>query len=154
MAIYLYSKPARSKSGSALSEFAPAIYLLIFCAIIPVLNFLMMGVTYCSCILLNNLELREAARTPHSQLVPVFLSLQQNWQLSAMGQLAGLAGPPEADASYYVSNSDTYVNVSTIFTAKSWVKIPFFSSVPGLGANWTYTVSGARILEDPSYAKF
>ena len=154
MTTYIHRRLGRSNSGSSLSEVPPALFLLIFCAIFPVLNFIMISVTYCSCVLLNNLELREAARTPHSQLIPVFLSIQQNWQASALGQMAGLAGPPDSDTSYYVSGGDTYVTVSTIFTAKSLFNIPFFNGIPGLGAPWTYTISNNRVLEDPSYASF
>ena len=143
----------RSNSGSALSEMPPALFILVFFALFPVFNLISMGITYCSCTLLNNLELREAARTPNSQLIANLSSLQQSWQTSPVGQYAGLVCPPETDVSYSNNKgSDTYVTVSTVFTAKSFFNIPFFKGVPGLGAPWTYTIAGARVLEDPSYA--
>jgi len=155
MTRYSYRQLAQSNSGSSLSEVAPALFLLVFCAVLPVINFIGMGLTYCSCTLLNNLELREAARTPNSQLAPILASLQQNWQSSIVGQFAGLTIAPETDVSYSHNNgSDTYVTVSTDFTAKSFLTIPFFKNVPGLGAPWTYTIAGTRVLEDPSYASF
>jgi hypothetical protein len=155
MTRYSYRQLAQSNSGSSLSELPPALFFLVFCAILPVVNMIGMGLTYCSCTLLNNLELREATRTPHSQLIPVFASIQQNWQSSLLGQVTGLTIPPATDVSYNNNNgADTYVTVSNVFTAKSFLTVPFFKGVPGLGAPWTYTIAGSRVLEDPSYASF
>jgi hypothetical protein len=150
----LYHKQNRSYSGSSLAELPPALFLLIFFAMFPVINLIMMGFTYCSCTLLNNLELREAARTPNSQLTTILASVQQNWQSSIMGQYVGLTIPPKVNVSYNVNGSETYVTVSTVFTAKSAINIPYFNNVPGLGAPWTYTIGGNSVLEDPSYANF
>jgi len=151
---HLDHKSAQSNCGSTLSEIPPALFLLIFVAVFPVVNFIIMGLTYCSCTLLNNLELREAARTPNSQLAPVIASVQQKWQSTTLGQLTGLASPPLADVTYSTNGSDTYVTVSTVFTAKSFFNIPFFKGVPGLGGTWTYKIAGNSVLEDPSYASF
>ncbi len=154
MTRYSHRKPAQSNAGSTLSEIPPALFLLIFFAVFPVVNLIIMGLTYSSCALLNNLELREAARTPNSQLSAVILSVQQNWQSGTLGQLTGLVSPPETDVTYSNNGSDTYVTVSTVFTAKSLFNIPFFKGIPGLGGPWTYTIAGNRVLEDPSYATF
>jgi hypothetical protein len=128
--------------------------LLIFFAVFPVLNLIMMGFTYCSSNMLNNLELNEAARTPSSQIDTAFATIQQTWQSSILGQSAELAAPPEANVSYNVNGSDTYVTVSTVFTAKSAINIPYLKGIPGLGGAWTYMIAGSRVLEDPSYASF
>lgn len=149
-----YFKLVRPKSGSSLAEMPPALFLLIFFAVLPVLNLIMMGCTYCFCTNLNTLELNEAARTPAAQIDTAFAAIQQSWQSSVLGQYANLAAPPEANVSYTTNGSDTYVNVSTTFTAKSAINIPYFKGVPGLGGPWTYTIAGNRILEDPSYAQF
>ncbi len=153
MTLYRHNKSARSNRGSSLAELPPALFLLIFFAIFPVINLIGMGFTYCSCALLNNLELREASRTPHIQLNATLTSLQQNWQSSVVGQFAGLAAPPQTNVSYSSGNgADTYVTVSNVFTARSFFNLPFFKGVPGLGGAWTYTIAGDRVLEDPTYA--
>jgi hypothetical protein len=102
--------------------------------------------------MLSNLELNEAARTPHSQLDVSLSTIQQKWQSSILGQASGLAAPPEVNVSYYVAGAETYVTVSTVFTAKAAINIPFFNNVPGLGAPWSYVIKGDRVLEEPSYA--
>ncbi len=61
-------KNKRSKRGSALSEMPPAMFLLLFFALFPVVDLIYFGVTFASCVALNNIELREAARTARTQL--------------------------------------------------------------------------------------
>lgn len=147
-----YHRHARSISGSALSEVPPALFLLLFCAVFPMLNLICLGLTYSSCALLNKLELRIAAQTPSSELKSALTSLEQKWQSTGFGQFAGLTNPPACNVSYSNLGTDTYVNVATTFSVKSFFSIPFFSGIPGLGAPWSYTIAGKRVLENPSYA--
>ena len=143
---------ARSNSASAISEVPPALFLLLFCAVFPMLNLIFLGLTYSSCALLNKLELRIAAQTPSSELQPALAAIQQKWQSTGIGQFAGVTAPPACNVTYSNLGTDIYVNVATTFTVKSFVSIPFFAGVPGLGAPWTYTIAGKRVLENPSYA--
>jgi len=143
-------KNLRSKSGS-ISEMPPALFLLFFFAVFPMLNLIFLGLIFASCVTLNNIELREAARTPSSQITAVFAELQNNWLTSGFGHLTGSAGP-ESEVSYMAIGTDPYVSVSTTFTVKPFLPIPIFKGVPALGSPWSFQVVGKRILENANYA--
>jgi len=147
-----YRKKMRSNSGSALSEMPPALFVLVFFAIFPVINLIGLAVVFASCLALNNVELREAARTPHTQLNTALSSIQNTWTSNGIGRLAGVSKTPSSEVSYSNIGSDVYVAVATTFSVKPVLTIPFFDRVPALGAPWSFTASGKRVLENPSYA--
>ncbi len=150
--MHKYLKSTRSNSGSAISEMPPAMFLLVFFALLPIINLIFFGVVFASCIALNDIELREAARTPYTQLSDVLSGLQNSWQTNGLGQLAGVTKAPESNVSYTNIGADAYVAVSTTFTVKPLISVPFFNKVPGLGAPWSFSVNGKRVLENPNYA--
>jgi hypothetical protein len=147
-----YNQRIRLVHGSALSEMPPAMFLLFFFAIFPVVNLIFLGVVFASCTSLNTAELREAARTPHTQLTGVLTLLQENWQSNALGRIAGVSKAPESNVTYINIGDDAYVAVSTTFSLKPFLPIPFFNKVPALGAPWSFSVKGKRVLENPNYA--
>ena len=79
----------RKQRGSAISEMAPALFLLLVVAVFPVLDLIFDGLGYCACVTLNNLQLREAVRVPKSQATDpngtVQLEIPNNWRASAFG---------------------------------------------------------------------
>jgi hypothetical protein len=147
-----YQKKLRSTSGSALSEMPPALFVLLFFAVFPLVNLISLGIVFASCLALNNVELREAARTPHTQLGTALSSIQNSWASNGLGRLSGVNDPPTSEVLYSNIGSDVYVAVSTTFLVKPFLTLPFFDHVPALGAPWSFTTSGKRVLENPSYA--
>ena len=114
-------------------------------------NLIFLGVVFSSCYALNNVELREAARTPNSKLSAALAALQSNWQDNALGKIAGIKTAPISNISYSKLGPDSYVSVSTTFTVKPFLSVPFFDKVPALGAPWSFTIYGKRVLENPNY---
>lgn len=147
-----FPKSVRSKKGSAISEMPPAMFLLLFFAVFPVISLVFFGVVFASCVALNNIELREASRTPRTQMTSVLNNLQNNWQNNGLGKLAGIAKTPQSKIMYTTIGTDPYVGVSTTFTVKPILVIPFFDKIPGLGAPWTFSIYNQRVLENPNYA--
>ncbi len=148
----LYQYGFRTKVGSSISEFAPALFLLFFFAVFPMINLIFLGLIFSSCVTLNNAELSEAAKTPNSQLASIFSNMQSNWQSTGIGRLTNGATSPQSEISYSNIGIDAYVTVATTFTVKPFFTVPFFNTVPGLGAPWSFTVSGKKVLESARYA--
>ncbi len=147
-----YNKSMRSIRGSAISEMPPAMIVLFFFAVFPLVNLIFLGVVFASCVSLNTIELREAARTPRSQLTAVLTLLQEDWQTNILGHLTGTIATPESNFSYTNIGEDSYVSVATTFNLKPFIPIPFFNQIPALGKSWSFSVKGKRVLENPNYA--
>jgi len=135
-----------------MSEMPPAMFLLFFFAVFPLVNLIFLGVIFASCISLNNAELREAARTPRSQLTTALAALQQDWQNNILGRMTGISNTPESNFYYTNIGEDAYVGVSTTFTLKPFLPVPFLNQIPALGKPWSFSVKSKRVLENPSYA--
>jgi hypothetical protein len=150
----------RKQHGSAIAEMGPALFILLIVGVFPVLDLIFAGSAYCACVLLNNLELREASRIPASETDASMTQIAYNWQNSGVGQFAGVVGQPQAQCTYNAidiqgstsAGKEMYVIVSTTVTLKPFFPIPFFGQIPVLGAPVTYTIGGRRLLENPGLA--
>jgi hypothetical protein len=146
---------ARNPHGITLSETGPALFLLLIMGIFPIMDLIFAGSAYTACVLLNNLELREAARLPASQVENAMIQIAHDWQVSGIGQYAGILGEPTTNYAYTVvpienssgRQTETYVSVTTNVTLRPFLPIPFFNSVPALGAPVSYSITGRRLLE-------
>lgn len=141
--------------GAALSEFAPALFFLMFFALFPVVDMIVCGYNYCSCLTLNDLQLREACKLPRSMAGAangaVKLTIPQNWQSSIIGGLSGTTTLPETAVNYNLSKSgNVFVSVTTNCTINPFLTIPFFNGVPGVGAPFTVTITNKRVMENPA----
>ena len=143
----------RSVRGSALTEFGPALFFLLIFAFFPVLDLIFIGVSYCSCMSLNNLQLREAAKVGRTEATSPTGSVQQgipnSWRMTHLGNLASIADNPQTDVTYSAGIGSMYVTVSTTVSISPLLTIPFFPGVPGLGAPLVCTITRSRMLENP-----
>jgi|SRR5271168_4025548 len=146
---------ARNKQGVAIAELGPALFLLLIMGIFPMLDLIFAGSAYTACLVLNDLQLREAARLPASQVENAMILIAHNWQISGIGQYAGILGDPQTQYSYSIvpipnssgRQTETYITITTNVTLRPFLPIPFFNSVPALGAPVNYSISGRRLLE-------
>jgi hypothetical protein len=140
--------------GSAITEMGPALFILLIAIFFPLLDLALVGLAYFSCATLNDLQTNKAAMLPQSEAEseggPVKKGVREAWQLSAIGTLARLAGEPSTDVSYTEFGADQCVVVSTSFSVKPFLPIPFIPGVPGISAPVGFTIQGKRLLEDPS----
>lgn len=148
----------RNQRGSAISEMAPALFLLLVVAVFPVLDLIFDGLGYSAVVTLNNLQLREAVRVPKSQATDpngaVQLQIPNNWRASAFGGLAPLMADPVTEVSYDVVACNAMLTVSTTVSVRPLLVIPFFPNVPGLSAPMPFTITSSRILENPSFLNY
>lgn len=139
--------------GAALSETGPAFFLLFLFAVFPVIDLIFLGISYFSCITLNDLQSREAARVAKSEATSTTGSVQgtipNQWRITSLGQLARLAQPPVTSVSYQIERNNIYVTVATTCSIQPLLMIPFFPNIPGIGAPVTVFISRSKLLESP-----
>ncbi len=155
--IAISGKPRRSQKrrqdGSALSEFGPALFFLFIFAIFPVLDMILCGYSYLSCVSLNDLQLREAAKLPRtiadSIRGPVKQDIPNKWKQTIIGGFSGTVDTPETGVFYSNKTGTVFVTVTTTVVIHPFLNIPFFVGVPGIGAPLTAKISNKRVMENP-----
>lgn len=149
-------KRTRRSQGSSLAEFAPALFLLFFFALFPAIDLIGIGLSYLSCISLNDLQLREACKVPRTQAIDpngvVALTVPTNWKQSLAGGIGSLVEQPTTQVTYEPFKGVVYVTVSTTFVIHPTLTIPMFPGVPGLGAPYSTTITHSRVLENARFA--
>ncbi|MCA0315374.1 MAG: hypothetical protein LCH63_16275 [Candidatus Melainabacteria bacterium] len=143
------------RQGSSIAEFGPAFFFLFIFAVFPVLDIIGLGFGYVSSISLNDLQLRQAVKVPRSEAEDkngsVKLLIPKKYVSTLAGGLASITQLPSTQVIYESGPGGIFVTVTTQVTVSPFLTIPFFSSVPGLGAPATYTVSSTRLLENPRF---
>jgi len=142
----------RRFTGSALSGAGPGLFLLLVFAVFPVLDLIFLGISYYSCITLNDLQLREAVKVSKSEATApngvIAVAVPNQWRRTMIGGLARLAQDPLTNVSYSFGKGNVYVTVVTSVAIQPLLTIPFFPQVPGLGAPISCSISGTRVLEN------
>lgn len=147
----------RSQRGATTSEFAPALFILLFLCFFPFLDLLAIGVTYGLGYTLNAAQVREAALLPYQEARdnpdgPIIKTIPQKWRNSGLGAFAKVDGPIGTRVSYGTVGSDRTVTVSTRMTVRPFLTIPLIPGVPGLSAPVTFSWSSERPMEDAANA--
>jgi hypothetical protein len=145
----------RSNQGNSLAEFGPALGILLLSIFFPLLDLIMMGFAYCQCMTLNSLQLQKAAEMSAAAAQdprgPVVAGLPDAWAHTGMGSFVRLVQPPATAIDYQPARgNDRYVIVSTTFSISPFLNIPIIPGVPALSAPATFTISGKRVVEDPT----
>jgi hypothetical protein len=155
-------KTVRRQRGSALSEFAPALFLIIIIGLFPVLDAIAMGIDYAAIFYLNELQLRDAQKLPRSQATAlsgrIIAEIPIEWQATMLAALydrdkalttaVDYQPVPWTPVGANQSINFWFVTVSTTVSFRPFLAIPFFHGIPGLNAPYTLTVSGRRPVEN------
>lgn len=138
-------------------EFGPVLFILLFFFFFPMVNLIGLGVSYGACATLNDLQVREASLQP-SNLVfnpggQVQKAIPDQW-MASIGRLVTEASPKTVVR--YTTGVGTAKNVviTTTVSARPFLAIPFFCSIPGLGAPVDFTVTSERVVENPAGVLF
>jgi len=129
----------------------PALFLILFFGVFLAVDLIGLGFNYCSCLTLNDLQLREAAKVPMAVAQdpkgPIRLGVPNSWRSTVMGGLSGVREHPETCVSYSKKNGMAYVTVATCVQVHPPLTIPLFPGVPGLGAPVLFTITNSRLME-------
>lgn len=152
------SSKMRRRRGAMLAELGPALLILFFFLFFPLVDLLGLGISYCSCLSLNDLQVREAAfessELAQNATGAVKREIPANWVKSGLGQFVNLESSPLTTVSYRkagtVENSEVYVKVTTETKVRPFLNIPFLPGIPGLSQGLTFVVGSERLVENPS----
>lgn len=141
----------RNRKGSALSEFGPALWILLFCLFFPMVNLLGLSISYGVCTVLNSNQVHEASLLHYSAAIrtvgPIKKGIPDQW-LNGMGQFANLSRFPRTKLRY-LSSSES-VGVRTEFSCNPFLPVPIpVAKVPGINAPMNFTIYSERPMENP-----
>ncbi len=153
---------SRAQTGNTIAETGPALFILVIMLFFPLLDLCAMGMSYCSCYSLNDLQIREAANLPKSEADQaggaVRKSIPEQWKSQGIGRFVGVVGDPQTKIEYIAGETDgngitdRYVVVTTTLQTRPFLTIPFFVGMPGLSSPATYSITQRRLLENPNNA--
>lgn len=148
------SKHLRSKKGSALAEFAPALFILLFLFFFPGIDAMTVGLTYMCGKSLNATQTREAALIQASEARrsdgPIKKAIPEKWIADGWGSMLKITSPIETDVYHGNTTYGTMmVTVTTKLTCSPVMPIPYIPNVPGLSAPMTLSFSSSRQVENP-----
>jgi hypothetical protein len=156
-----YDYTSRRANGSAITEFGPALGILLVCFFFPLLNMLVLGVSYCLCMVLNYNQVHEASLVHMNDAVslngPVCKDITNKW-LAGMGKFVRTEGYPQTSVSYRDGQTtgnvtDRIAVVQTAVVCQPTLSIPLFgTSVPGLNAPMSFSISSESTMENPDNA--
>jgi len=168
--------PRRSKRvlrphrGSAITEFAPALFIFIMVFFFPFLNLIGMAISYADCLYLDTLLLRQAAienvlvldnsTTPPALKPDLTASTSptgalnnviNNWLKLGLGRFASTGSVP-VQTCYIDLTEGTpkvrFIHVNLAVECRPFLQIPFPLPVPGLNAPVTFRFSGRSVIEN------
>src|SRR5580698_7326886 len=88
----------RKTRGSAIAEFGPALWIILFFFFFPMIDLLSVGMSYGFCMVLNYNQVHEASLTPASQATSpsgmVMQGIPNQW-LNGMGHFVKMSGSPQ-----------------------------------------------------------
>ena len=154
----------RSWRGSALTEFGPAIGLILLFIFFPMLDLLSMLVSYGCCMVLNNAQTHEASLVHWNQAKspagPVRKAIPDGWKVSGFGKYVKVVGDVDTTVSYRKGENvadgvtDKIAMVSTTVTCSPFLPIPLpGANIPGLSGPMSFTISSERQMENPDFGE-
>jgi len=152
----------RFASGSALTEFAPGLFILLFLVFFPMLDLVNLAVAYSSCWFLNSLQTKQAAMVPSVVALSPAGEIQKDivdtWRHMGVGKFVGVVGNPQTKVTYRdghtdpgTNTTDKIVRVETTVTCSPFLTLPF-GNWPGLSAPMPFTINSEAPMENPDNA--
>lgn len=156
------SRTKRHARGSALTEFGPALFVLLFLIFFPLLDLVNLAVAYSSCWFLNSLQTKEAAMVPSTVALSPSGEIQKTivdtWSNMGVGRFVGVVGYPQTKVFYRSGQTDPGTNITdkivrvqTTVVCRPFLTLPI-GNWPGLSAPMPFTISSEAQMENPDNA--
>lgn len=140
----------RGIKGQAMADFAPALFFLFIFLFFPLLNLMGMLVNYGCGWYFNFIETRELACRLHEdgRSGLVHDDILSKWKESGFYSfMGGESNSTIRSAASYDDAQGTLTN-TTVIEVQPFMKMAFFSFVPGLGTSYTFTITTTRRQEE------
>jgi hypothetical protein len=164
-----FGKRMRSRRGSSIAEFAPAMYFLLLVALFPMIDLIGMMLSYGDCQYLHFTLVRQAGLekclTLDTTTKPPSLKPDYTFVTDPSGAFQGLITSWYNGIGHFTTRSLAdinvaanidvtqgtptvkYVNVTTTVVCNPVVPIPFPYDLPGFNKPVTFSVSGNSVIE-------
>lgn len=160
----------RTHRGSAITEFAPALFIFIMVFFFPFLNLIGMAISYADCLYLDTLLLRQAAienvlvldnsttppalksdLTASTSPTGALNNIINNWLQLGLGRFASTGSVPVQTC--YIdlnegSNKVKFIHLNLQVECRPFLQIPFPLPIPGLNKPVTFKFSGRSVIEN------
>ena len=147
-----YRARGRKSTGHEFAEFAPAVFILMVCIALPMLDLLYLGIAYASGWYLNHLEVREAACAPPGRVSDALARARIAWEGSTLAKFTKgrevSATPNPKDVNPSDNFSPDTIQITTQVQVQPFLQIPFMGGVPGIGSPITYQYTSERTQEE------
>ena len=141
----------RIANGSAITETAPALFLLLLVILFPLIDLLYMGLAFGLVWYLNHLEVRELAVRVPTETTQILTDIDALYTSTGFGKFIGLTPAriqhPLSGGAVYGGTPLT-VTCTTVATINPFLNIPFVIPVSGLNQPATFTVTSTRLQEE------
>ncbi len=160
----------RAAKGSAITEFGPAMYILIMVFFFPFLDLMGLACEYGDCLYLNSLLLRQAALehvlVMDDSVAPPVLTTDLScstaaggslntiitaWLNGGLGKFASSGTMPTQSIAIDLTEGTPhckYVHLTLDVECKPFVYVPFFLRVQGLNAPITFEFHSRGVIEN------
>ena len=137
----------KRRKGSAISEFGPALFILFLVVLFPLIDILGLALSYGICWYLNFKICNQVARTKEANGPTIAASEVSVVQATGFANFLHIQQINVPNPSYQDSATPPTVKVQTSVTAMPFVPVPWFTSVAGLNAPVTFTISSTVVRE-------
>jgi len=154
-------KKLRTCTGSAISEFGPALFLLLVIIFFPMLDLMAIGFQYglgyyCNSTVCREMSVRTAADiSPGSPSSTVATQVFNNINSTGITSFLGITSQNQlsSTATFIPATAPTpgqppqMVLCTTTMTVSPFISVPWFQPIPGLNAPMTFTFASSRQRE-------
>jgi len=144
----LNTKSKRQKGGSAITETAPAIFILFIMILFPLIDLMYMGFAYSIIWYLNHLEVRELAVRVPTETAAALNEIDTQFLGVGMAKFVGLTPAQVQHPSTVRAGTPETVTHTTRATVQPFLSLPFIMPVAGINQPVIFTVTSNRLQEE------
>ncbi len=144
----LNTKSKRQNGGSAITETAPAIFILFIMILFPLIDLMYMAFAYSIVWYLNHLEVRELAVREPAETAQALTEIDTQFLGVGMAKFVGLVPGQIQHPKIVRSGNPETVSLTTQARVMPFLSLPFIMPVAGINQPVVFTVTSNRLQEE------
>lgn len=144
----LNTKSKRQNGGSAITETAPAIFILFIMILFPLIDLMYMAFAYSIIWYLNHLEVRELAVREPAETTQALTEIDTQFLGVGMAKFVGLVPGQIQHPKIVRSGNPETVSLTTQARVMPFLSLPFIMPVAGINQPVVFTVTSNRLQEE------